>query len=316
MNLIEEIELAFKNNNFDDFTKIRYIYLYVCEKFSYDSRFMYARPNLKQEIYEKELNVKNVQEFEIVCYSYAKILRDILDHFGYKSEILREKDARGSTPHAYVVAFLGNRKIKMDPTIKHDTTRVKMNAGTYEFTALTDDSTFEDDLIESDEDIKRTSTIINYAKDQNFMAMMNYISSLGAINYADQSPTQTFFNKLNAIFTIVNMRKDLKRYDDIDYYFSYILKRTRLNEKKNYVKPGIFFNVDDPSMQDIINIILVEYHDVPPTFFIMEKVNDNYRIHPATLDEVEEKLEQYSNYTIDYYFKEALRRAKLSKKKT
>lgn len=313
MNLIEEIKLVFKNHNYDDFTKIRYIYLYVCKKFSYDSRFMYARPSMKQEIYEKELDIKNVQQFEIVCYSYAKILKDILDYFGYKSEIIRDMDTKSKTPHAYVIVTFGNRKIKMDPTIKHDTTRVKMNAGTYDFIALTDDSTFEDDLIEADEELKKYIKIND--NNEKFTSMMNYISLLGSMDYNEQSSTQVFFNKLNAVFTIVNIRTDLKRYDDIDYYLSYILRKAKVNQEANYVKPGIFFNLDDPSMQDIINIILVEYRDVPPTFYVMEKVGDHYRIHPATLDEIEDKLEHYGNYTIDFFFKEALNKARLSKTK-
>ena len=42
----------------DDFGKIRYIYLQVCNTFSYDVRFMYANQDLKNEIYNKKIQPK------------------------------------------------------------------------------------------------------------------------------------------------------------------------------------------------------------------------------------------------------------------
>lgn len=60
MNTIDKIEEFFATNNLDYFSKIRYIYLYVCDKFSYDTRFKYASPQMKLNIQSyKKKNISN-----------------------------------------------------------------------------------------------------------------------------------------------------------------------------------------------------------------------------------------------------------------
>ena len=50
MNLKNDIFKALDGKGYDDFTKIRWIYLYVCEKFSYDTRYIYAPQSMKDII--------------------------------------------------------------------------------------------------------------------------------------------------------------------------------------------------------------------------------------------------------------------------
>ena len=260
---------------------------------------------MKKSIYELELDIKNIEEYEIVCYTYAKILDDLLKHYGYNSEIIREKDSASKTPHVYVVASLGRRKIKLDPTIKHDTARVKMNANTYDFRPLEDDPTFEDDLILADDSINQIdkSEYVN-----NFDAMMNYISSLSAFNLSKVDNRTLIMNKFNAIVSMVNLKKEFKRYDDIDYFLSYLIKRSKINEPNLIVRPAVFFNVDDPTMRDIINIIKVDLDVDESIFYIMEKEDDHYHIRLSSNEEVLEKLEQYSNWIIYEYFRNAAKK--------
>lgn len=300
MNIIDELDLAFSEHKMDDFTKLRYIYLYVCKKFSYDTRFMFALPSMKEEIYEKELNIKNVEEYEIVCYTFAKILKDILEHYGYKSEIIREEN-RSKTPHTYLIVTLGYKKIKLDPTKKHDTSRVKMNIMTYDFDSAIDDPTFSDDLEDADNLMKR---INYYRSNYDSSKLSNLLSSFSVYN-SGIDPKIDFFNTFNAIVATVNMAKDLTRYDDIDYFFSYAIRKMKLNEERNIVKPATFFNKEDPTMKDIINIILIEYDPDMPIFYIMEKVGENYHIRTISNEEVLDKLSHYCNYVTDEYFKNA-----------
>ena len=65
-------------------------------------------------------------------------------------------------------------------------------------------------------------------------------------------------------------------------------------------------------MKDIINIILVEFYKELPIFYIMEKIGDNYKIRESTGEEVLDKLNQYSNWRVEEYFRTA---AELSAKK-
>ena len=74
MNLRENIINHIDNHDYDDFTKIRWIYLYVCSIFSYDTRFIFGKKELRKEIYNKKLDLNTIEEFEIVCYTIAKII--------------------------------------------------------------------------------------------------------------------------------------------------------------------------------------------------------------------------------------------------
>ena len=311
MDMLKEVINCLDQSGFDDFTKIRWIYLYVCEKFSYDVRYIYATKDLKEKIYNKKVDLTNVQDYEYVCYTYAHILVDLLNIYGFESEIVKEVKNRDIT-HVYVVVKCNDKLIKLDPTTKHDTTRVKMKNGTLDFQSLVDDPTFYDDLNEADNVIKSyKKSTINDDEKYDYDTIMKIMAAMTE-NFSKNKvlPNEMFFDKLKVIFEIVNAKKSFTRYDDIDYYFSYLLKKFKINEKKIYVKPAIFFRKDDKSMKDIINLILVEYDNMPPLFFIMEKIDKNYQIREIAKDEVLEKLELYSNWRVDEFFKN---KAKLSK---
>lgn len=52
MNLVDNIEKHFKeHSDYDELTKIRYIYLYICKVFSYDTRFYSRDSKIKKDIY-------------------------------------------------------------------------------------------------------------------------------------------------------------------------------------------------------------------------------------------------------------------------
>ena len=148
MNLIENIEKHFnEHEDYDELTKIRYIYLYICKVFLYDTRFYSRDPKVKSEIYNKQIDVTNVTDFDAVCFSISCALKEILEHFGFKSEIVVEESEDFS--HTYVTTDCMNNnmpyKLKLDPTIKHDLARVKLDSLTLGFVDL-----LRDDFIEKD----------------------------------------------------------------------------------------------------------------------------------------------------------------------
>ncbi|MEE3342571.1 MAG: hypothetical protein VZS44_00590 [Bacilli bacterium] len=313
MNMLKEVIEYLDQSNFNDFTKIRWIYLYVCEKFSYDMRYPYATNDLKEEILNKKVDLTNVEDFEHICYAYAHILTDLLTIYGFNCEIVKEVENR-KLSHVYVIVRYKDKVLKLDPTKKHDTTRVKMRNGTLDFQTLIDDPTFLDELKEADNIIKEKYHNKEIDDDKyNYEEIMKIISSLEDNFSKNNTPqSERFFKKLEIIFKIVNSKTNFKKYDDIDYYFSYLLRKFKINDKQLYVKPAIFFKNDDKSMKDNINLILVEYHNIPPIFFILEKEQnkDNYHIREIDKNELLEKLDEYSNWQVDEYFR---RKAKLSK---
>ena len=297
MDILEEIELFFEKNKLDDLAKIRYIYLYVCNKFSYDTRYMFGTDAMKKEIYYKEIDIRKVEEDEIVCYTYSRVLQDVLKYFGYDSEIIKE-ESYNNMGHAYLIVNCNGRMIKLDATKRHDSTRVKLDLETYDFRPNEDDATFLDDMRLSDEELRNLNVQgLNYTGDRSVSELIKALNSTPLdIPGADIN----FYSKLMAVFNLMNMKKNIKRYDDADYYLGYLFTKI-LGKDKEYVMPMVFFNDNDKEMKDIINIILVKYPSLP-SLYVMEKHNDRYYISEISKQQALDKLEEYHNMC-EYYFK-------------
>jgi len=305
----EDVITFLENSNFDDFTIIRYIYIYVCKKFSYDTRFYFASDSLKEEIYNKRIDISNVEDFEIVCYSFAHILVDLLSLFNIYAEIVF--DSGSGYRHSYVIVKHQGKVLKLDPTKRHDISRVKMHNGTLDFTSLINDPIFFEQLKDADKQIaEKTNEDIDFTVYYNKETL---ISLYNAINksamYRNVSRDNLFFEKIDVIRCLINTRFDFTRYDDIDYYLSYLIKKFNVNDGQFFVKPIILFKNDDPTMRDIINIIVIEYHDYPPIFYLLEKDDKNYNMREIDHREVQEKMQQYSNITIEHIYKRIIDKA-------
>lgn len=303
MNSKDDVLSFLEDSGFDDFTIIRYIYLYVCNLFTYDIRFHYADYDLKTKIYNKKVDITNIEDYEIVCYTCAHVLVDLLALFGIEAEIVRDSDYEFQ--HAYVIVRHKGKVLKLDPTKKHDTTRVKMQSPTLDFQTLIDDSIFYDQLMEADSQI--------YEKRQNkndYDVLYNSETINQLINTINDnarkrgiSNAELFFEKIYAIEGLINTRTDFSRYDDIDYYFGYLMKKFRLNDNGPLVKPAVFFKNGDPELKDIINLIMIEYDNLPPVFYIIEKVDKNFKMREIDINEMREKLDEYDNWKIGEYYR-------------
>ena len=271
--------------------------------FSYDIRFSYARDDIKQSIYERKIDLENVQQFEIVCYTYARVLVDLLSLFNIHAEIVLEDGSLFR--HAYVMVYHQGKVLKLDPTKKHDTTRVKLHSPTLDFQTMIDDPIFSDQLAEADQEILAKT---NNNVDLTVFYDSEHISKLiDVINESarkrDISAVDLFFDKIYAVQCLINTRSDLTRYDDIDYYLSYLLKKFNVG---NYVKPMILFKNIDQEYTDIINIVVIDYPFLAPIFYVVKKVNENYKMRQINLDKVREIMNEYSNCAYDYFFKQLI----------
>ena len=292
-----------EDSGFDDFTIIRYIYLYVCNLFTYDVIFYYADYNIKKEIYEKKIDIMNVQDYEIVCYTCAHVLVDLLGLFGINAEIVRESEYEFQ--HAYVVVKHKGKVLKLDPTHKHDITRVKMHSPTLDFQTLIDDSMFYDQLIDADKIIHdRKKDDVDFDVFYNSEGLSKLINVLNdSAKKRGLTDGEHFFEKLDAIECLINTRTDFSRYDDIDYYLGYLINKFQLNNNGIAIRPAVFFKKDNPDMREIINLAIVEYKGYDPVFYIVEKVDKNYKMRKIDINEMKEKLDEYDNWEIGRYYR-------------
>lgn len=315
MNLKSEVSNVFENNSYTDLFKIRWLYLYICKLFSYDTRFMYADEDLKEKIYNKKIDIENVENFEIVCYSICRILIDALSLYSYECEIIKEHSNEFS--HVYVLVKYKDHVLKLDPTKRHDLTRVKINSNTLDFVLLNDDLNFNDELKEVDEIITDNYKDIDKTVFYDNKTIEKLVETVekGA-RERKITEGEFFYEKVEYLFSLINTRTDLKRYDDMDYYFSYLIKKFKLNDEKEKViiggkvveknifriKPAIFFNKDDKNMKDIINIAMIKYKNMPTMFYLLKKEGERFVSREIFKDEAIEILKQYKNPMCQYMF--------------
>lgn len=292
MNLKEEITSYLDSHDYDDFTKIRWIYLYVCSIFSYDTKYIFANNSLKKRIYTKKTDIMNVKEFEIVCYAISKVIIDVLELYKMDATLVREVGMENT--HVYVVVEYNGKLVKLDPMIQHDTSRIKMGLKTLNFQPQEEDTTFMDRLKETDEIIGYPYNINNIP--ESFDNILNDLELNGL------SREGSFIKKLNTIFDLVNKADTLTRYDDIDYYMGYLIKKTHINDPVAYVKPAVFYKVKEDGKWDIINLILVEYPGLPVMFYKMTNETGKYLVTEINNSELMYYLDEYDSI-VEYYFR-------------
>lgn len=316
MNIESQIANIFENNNFNDFFKVRWLYLFICELFSYDIRFIYAQDNLKEEIYDKKIDIKNIKDFEIVCYTIARVLINILSSYGYNCEIVREYDKRFS--HVYVIVKCKDYTLKLDPTKRHDLTRVKINSNTLDFKLLNDNPNFVDELKEADEIITNNYKDIDKTVFYDNRTIENLVRLVeDSAKKRNISESELFYEKIEYLFCLINTRTDLTRCDDMDYYYSYLIKKFKLNEKTeivngktittkiNRIKPAIFFKSTDETMRDFISLTIIEYEEMSPMFYLIKKDGKNFKSREIFREEAIELLKQYRNPVCQFIFEAA-----------
>lgn len=315
MDLQAIIYNSLKDKDYDNFTKIRWIYLYFCQLFSYDMRYIYARPSMKEELYFKKVSLDKVEDFEIICYTLALLLKEALNLFGFESEIVKEIDKLIS--HVYVVVSCDNYLIKLDPTKRHDVTRVKMNINTKDFSLESADPSFNDKLNNSDKLLEKEFDLQSGHIKEKVNKRLDEINML-SIEQGLSKP-EIFFKNLEAMYEMINEAKNLKRYDDVDFYYSYLMKAFEINPYKivngvktktiehYYVRPVVLFNRNDKTMKDIINITYVKYDNLPPAFYLLRKEGEVYRVREIFRDEALELLNQYETPICQYLLEEAAR---------
>lgn len=77
MNVLELLDNELKDKHFNDFEKVRYIYLRTCQFFYFDGRYHFAKNTdieLLKEICNKKLDVTNINDFSVTCHSYSEYI--------------------------------------------------------------------------------------------------------------------------------------------------------------------------------------------------------------------------------------------------
>lgn len=120
MNLKEILKSKLENNyqNLDTIGKIVYIYKKLCEVFQYDCRWYWAIDDqpLQIEIYERKLDIENLEDIKVVCTSFSDIYCNIVNSLLTKEEDYDISLPYGELSHCYsITQLMDGTTIEVDP---------------------------------------------------------------------------------------------------------------------------------------------------------------------------------------------------------
>lgn len=121
MNLLEKLRKEINLLEIKDpLTIARYIYIRTGDLFNYDPTFIFASNIEKERIKHLHVDIENVEDFDLICYSWALMYADLLHAFNIRAEVIKNER------HAAVVLEIDGKKFLADLTSENqDITRIK-----------------------------------------------------------------------------------------------------------------------------------------------------------------------------------------------
>ena len=116
MSLLEKYveRIKQKTEGYSELEKIRYVYIDLGQKFSFDLDFSFGNTKTKNKIYnecikEQEIE-KSMQNNKTICRSIAYILKFILKELGVNIQVTKDYDDYRKYPHIYNIIVADNGK--------------------------------------------------------------------------------------------------------------------------------------------------------------------------------------------------------------
>lgn len=126
MNLLEILREEITKLNITDKLEIaRYIYIRTGELFEYDPIWNFGDFEEREEVKNKNIDITNVTDFKIICFSWARMYNELLHKFGIISKVKYTEGNRYDEntkrsykiiKHAYVEVFINGKIYRSDIT--------------------------------------------------------------------------------------------------------------------------------------------------------------------------------------------------------
>ena len=153
MDVLNMLSKEINDRHLNEDEAIRFIYLKLCELFSFDERWYYTNlfndQKTHREILNRQYDLGNVTDFKTICHTFTplileRILEELLD---------REVEIIESSSHTYAISEFNGEEYILDATNFYDLTRVKMGIKTRGFKPLMYSQTDDKHLEEIDESL-------------------------------------------------------------------------------------------------------------------------------------------------------------------
>lgn len=135
MNLLEILRQEITDLGLKDKLKIaQYIYRRTGELFEYDPLWIFSSQEEKKPLKNKRIDIRNVTDFDITCFSWAVLYNELLHAFNIVSKVkyVKETETDQEPSHAYVEVYLDGQVYKADLTASYtDMIGIKYGLDTY-----------------------------------------------------------------------------------------------------------------------------------------------------------------------------------------
>ncbi len=127
MNLLKLLKEEIKDKNISDKLQIaQYIYVRIGQLFQYDPLWLFGTNYDRIRIKNKIIDIENINDFNLVCFSWARMYKELLENFSINCKIVQLMN------HDNVQVFINKRRYLADLTASYeDITRIKFNMNTY-----------------------------------------------------------------------------------------------------------------------------------------------------------------------------------------
>ncbi len=274
MNVLKMLDDELKNKNWSLEEKARYLYLRSCELFSYDPRYFLSpqKSKLRRKIASKTINLENVDNFDIICFSYANyILPQLWENLlNLPVEIIKDGN------HAFNRCCINQDVLEIDPTFEMDLFRVKMSLNTYGYNKISSlDNEFYHHLRDMD-------TKIDYIEDNyEDIYLTKYIYTLFQEFSNSYTGKSSDFNKKYFIYRLQILQelfqkyKQLKNFYDAQNCIEYLQRKLKVSN--DFIKIPLF-HCNQHKPWDFINIYFGKYLDYY-YYFVLEQQKEDFSFH-------------------------------------
>ncbi len=292
--LKEEIhKLGLKN----DLAIARFIYIRLGELFTYDPTYYTYKSKSPEQmaLFDKKIDIRNVNDFNVVCSSWAHVYANLLNYFGIKALY---KETSKSYYHAYVKFWIGKKAFVADMTTGlEDISNIKFGFHTTGF--------YYDDflwiLIDKISSLLNLKKLKNYFQaETKFDKKINYCKGI----YTDeilfmikreiysscyQDTKDLINNVFKAVMLIINVERENVRFSDGE---NFIVKMLEYFLDSHFEYIG-YTQLYDGNRQEFMGIYINIYQNLNNCFLYHKDGNDFYKLEPIDQAEAKWLCENY-----------------------
>ena len=221
MNLLELLSSEISNMHLTNDEKIRYIYLRLCQLFSFDARWNYAWAiedyKTHFEVKNKTFDITNIDDFKVICHTCIDyILIPLIENIvGVKADSVEKRG------HTFATIKFDGTKYILDPTGGHDFCYVKMNVKTNLFRPDKVYYDYEDVLNEIDKKLGfKNVTLKEYIETHGLDEEDDYLRKLKIIDLLKESLCKFSYSDASHFINVIDNYQGVN--EDIEHSKVYL----------------------------------------------------------------------------------------------